>query len=299
MKYLIIALFIFLIVFSCKQKKESFPSHFPLPSRTLTNEKEAELGKLLFFEPSLSGNGKLSCASCHIPSRAFSDTLSFSIGAKGELTSRNTPSLVNLAWAKDFFWDGGVHDLETQIIASVTSAREMNESFASILKKLNSKKIYQDKFREVYGDSITGQHIIHAIAAFELTLVSGSSAYDEYLLNKNSLTPLQEKGKLLFEQKCAICHTGVLFTDNKFHNTGLDSIFPPMQQFDNPLLGRARITQNASDIGKYRTPSLRNLNLTAPYMHDGRFTTIRQVLSHYSSGVNKSIYTDSLFIHNK
>ena len=299
MKNCFIIAIVLIATAACDQNKSYIPAHFPPPTNNIDSidNNKIELGKMLFYEPALSGNNKLSCASCHNPLLAFSDSLSFSIGANGEKTFRNTPSLVNLAWNNTFFLDGGVFDLETQIIGSITSPREMNEKFANVINKLNSKEQYKNKFKEVYGsDSITGLKIVYAIAAFERTLISSGSAYDNYLTGKQPLTALQNKGLSIFEEKCAQCHAGVLFTDNNFHNIGLDSVFPSMSSIDDPLLGRARITRRPEDIGKYRTPSLRNLSLTSPYMHDGRFTAIMEVLNHYSSAVKQTTHTDSLLL---
>ena len=301
MKYSVTSWFCIIILFGCVHKKTEFPSHFPPPTDSIIqiNSKKAELGKLLFFDPALSKNNKISCASCHQPSLAFADSLPFSMGASGKRTFRNTPSLTNLSWRTSFFLDGGVPSLEQQAIAPMVSHEEMDESFSCIIEKLNSKQGYKDKFKKVFGsDSITGIKIIYALAEYERTIVSANSAYDNYLAGKQQLTPLQKKGLSIFERKCALCHAGVLFTDNNFHNTGLDSTFPSMENVEDPMLGRARITRKATDIGKYRTPSLRNLTLTAPYMHDGRFSTIQEVLNHYSVGVIKSSYTDSLILNN-
>ena len=287
------------LFFCCYHRKPEAPAHFPFPVKDICqiNSKEASLGEILFYEPALSSSNKISCASCHQPSRAFADSLNFSVGAGGKKTFRNTPSLANLAWETSFFLDGGAPSLERQAIAPIVSHQEMNENFANIINKLNSKEQYKDKFREVYGsDSITGLKIVYAIAAFERTLISSGSAYDNYLTGKQPLTTLQNKGLSIFEKKCAQCHAGVLFTDNNFHNIGLDSVFPSMSSIDDPLLGRARITRRPEDMGKYRTPSLRNISLTGPYIHDGRFTTIMEVLNHYSSAVKETPYTDSLLL---
>lgn len=270
------------------------PANFPQPvynfeNNTVTN-KGFELGRWLFYDPALSRDNSISCASCHQDFSAFANLgHSLSHGVDGLLGIRNSPPIFNLAWHTSFMWDGGINHIELQPLAPIENPVEMDESLATVIQKLQGSSVYRNRFREAFGnDSITTQRIGRALAQFMGMMVSANSKYDKYVRHEDgvSLSPSESAGLLLFTQECAGCHPAPLFTDNSFRNNGLDSVFT-----DN---GREIITHNSSDIGKFKVPSLRNVELTAPYMHDGRLGTLQAVLDHYSSGVHSSATLDPL-----
>lgn len=251
------------------------------------------LGRKLFFEKSLSGNGTQSCASCHSPEFAFSDSRQFSIGIDGSLGTRNSMPLFNLAWNYDqnFFWDGRAKTLEEQVFEPVTNPIEMNNTWEKAVASLQSNSQYPGMFEKAFGTPVIDSVLVSkAIAQFLRTLVSGNSRFDRYLLGTGTLTDSEINGFNVFmsEDKgdCFHCHGNAfnpLWTDNLFRNNGLDKTFAD--------LGLGEITGDPRDNGKFKTPSLRNLAYTAPYMHDGRFATIDEVIDHYSEGL---VYSETI-----
>lgn len=282
-----------LVLISCNKNNEkieamniSYPDYFPSPVYAVSSNQftfeRFNLGKKLFFEKRFSSDNSISCGSCHSQTHAFADhNIPFSFGVGGAVGTRNSPSIVNLAWSPSFMWDGGVNHLEVFPIAPITNHLEMNESIAGVLEKLNADETYRQLFKKAYGnEQITDQAMLKAMAVYMYSIVSYNSKYDQYRKGETTLTSNETQGMQLFQQKCASCHTEPLFTNYSYQNNGLDSVFSD--------LGRALITQNASDEGKFKVPTLRNIELTYPYMHDGRFWTLQQVLNHYSSGVKQS-----------
>ena len=262
------------------------PSHFPEPvyafeGNTIT-EAGFELGRQLFYDVRLSRGGEVSCGSCHAQVHAFSDHgLPLSIGVQGREGVRNTPSISNLAWYPDFMWDGGINHIEVMPIAPITAHAEMDMDLAELEDYLASQTDYPLQFAEAFGDTvITSARILKALTQFQGSMVSSKSKYDKYLLGQTNLNELETQGMNLFQDNCSSCHSGVLFSDFSFRNNGLDTAFADE--------GRAKITLNPDDLGKFRVPSLRNVRLTNPYMHDGRFFTLKQVLEHYNDGVQQS-----------
>ena len=255
-----------------------------------------ELGKMLFFDPILSGNNTIACGSCHKPHLAFTDGLALSDkGVSGKPLSRNTPSIVNTAWMSGLFWDGGAKDIESLALGPIEHEDEMNQNIHELVLELNGDTAYTRRFRNVFpNEGITPHTIIRALGQFQNALVSGNSRYDYFRRGEEggNLSSLELQGLALVEKHCAACHSSDLFTDNMYHNNGLDSIFSD-DSFFQPLLGRYRITKDSNDLGKYKTPTLRNISLTAPYMHDGRFATLHEVLDHYSEGIKYSSTLDS------
>ncbi len=252
---------------------------------------KAELGKLLFNDVRLSADNSISCASCHNLNYAFSDTTASSIGIRGQKSLRNSPPLFNLSDHDFFFWDGGAPTLELQISSPIESEEEMDMNLVELCAKLNKIEAYHQKSQEAFGTEITPYVITRSIANYLRTLVSRNSPYDRYLAGDESALDEESKmGLELFNGKarCYICHSGPNLMDNKYHNLGL-----PMQNLDS---GRARITMQSDDFGKFKTPTLRNLTLTAPYMHDGRFNTLEEVLDHISSGGENVRNKDTLLI---
>lgn len=295
----------------------AYPSYFTNPqdflkmpdNNPLTNA-GVELGRKLFYDPILSANNTQSCASCHNQKNAFSDNgKKFSEGIHGLFGTRNSMPLFNLGYWESksktnhrFFWDGGANDLERQVLAPIQSPIEMDESLLNVVNKLQVHSEYPKLFKKAFGsDSIYIFLVQKAIAQFERTLISFGSKYDKYLQTKNIAVFTQEEYsgmQTLFGVNdngasglgdCFHCHgsQGTYFlTDFDFHNNGLD-VYPTDS-------GLYRITNNISDFGKFKTPSLRNLVFTAPYMHDGRFSSLDSVVEFYNSGTKNSIYVDPL-----
>jgi cytochrome c peroxidase len=252
------------------------------PDNPMTVEGVA-LGKMLFFDPILSGDNTQSCASCHRQNFAFSDSnIRFSVGIDKIPGKRNGMPLVNLGYQKQFFWDGGAANLESQVIGPIQNPVEMHESLVNALAELNAHPQYPSMFKKVFGgDKITTSMLMKAIAQFERTLISGNSKYDKVKRGLDVFTSAELRGMALFTDMnkgdCGHCHViGSTFSDFEYRNTGLDSI--PVDS------GRGRVTLNPTDDGKFKTPSLRNIALTAPYMHDGRFSTLEECIQHYNIG---------------
>ncbi|MGF1925389.1 MAG: cytochrome-c peroxidase [Bacteroidia bacterium] len=278
------------------------PSNFPQISENTSNPLTSEgvaLGRLLFFDTRLSGNNSISCASCHRPELAFSDAVSrTNVGFTGIPLQRNSSALINLAWANNgLLWDGAAVSLESQATLPIADLHEMNQTLPSLEAELKQIPDYISRFRTVFNDEVKAELIGKALAQFQMTLISGNSKYDKFVRNENGIkfSQIEENGMRLFREKCGSCHTGDLFTDHDFHNNGIDASFDN-PSFDRVFLGRYRVTLNMSDLGKFKTPTLRNIELTEPYMHDGRFITLERVLDHYSSGVQSSATLDPLLI---
>ncbi len=254
------------------------------------------LGKTLFFDPILSGDNSQACADCHAPQNAFTDTSRFSDGIDGTLGTRNSMPLFNLAWNYDeqFFWDGKSFSLEHQAFSPVTDPTEMKSSWTDVVQKLQQHPEYPTLFEQAFGTQrIDSTLVTKAIAQFERTLISANSKFDKFLLGEVNLTPEEQNGFDVFMDEargdCFHCHgsdKNPLWTDNAFHNNGLDATFTD--------LGLGTVTGDPADNGKFRSPSLRNLEFTAPYMHDGRFNTLEEVIEHYSEGLQNSPTIDPL-----
>ena len=276
------------------------PADFTQPPADADNPLTKEgiaLGRMLFYDKKLSGNNNISCASCHLPEKAFSDGVALSnIGVSGKPLHRNAPALINMAWMnKGLFWDGGSTNLESQAFAPLSSPDEMAQNLIELVKELKADPVYPQQFRKAFKSDISSANIVKALAQFQRTFVSANSRYDRFTRKEPGITlsAIAAEGLTLVQQHCQGCHTGALFTDNDYHNNGLDSDFSN-DQFEGLFQGRFRITYSASDLGKFKTPTLRNILLTAPYMHDGRFNTLTEVLDHYSDGVKTSATTDPL-----
>jgi cytochrome c peroxidase len=265
------------------EKLFEIPAHFPNPVYQFNQNKLTkagfDLGKSLFYETLLSSNNSISCGSCHSAVHAFADHGSkFSLGVNNQLSIRNSPTLSNLAWYPSFMFDGGINHIEIMPVAPITNPIEMNESMQNVIDKLSNTSKYPVLFKKAFGTTeITDQRILLAMAQFMGAMVSATSKYDDVKTGKSSFTTNEAAGYEIFKQKCSTCHTEPLFTNFSFESNGLDI---------NPAdSGRALITQQISDIGKFKVPTLRNIDLTGPYMHDGRFTNLNQVLQFYSSNI--------------
>jgi cytochrome c peroxidase len=263
------------------------PSHFPKPNYSLDSSAESiQLGRALFYDPLLSLDGTISCASCHSPYNAFAHTdHAVSHGIGDSIGTRNAPALFNLAWQKELMWDGAINHIETQALAPISHPGEMGESLPNVLSKLQKSNLYPTLFRDAYGDtSITSQRMLKALSAFQLSLVSANAKYDRVVQKTDSFTTQEKAGYQLFKTKCNSCHTEPLFTNHTFKNNGL-RIDPEIKD-----VGRYKVTLQAVDSFLFKVPSLRNLSYTYPYMHDGRFQKINEVLNHYTNGINNTIH---------
>lgn len=245
---------------------------------------KVELGRALFYDPILSKDSSISCASCHSQFTAFTHVdHALSHGIYDRIGNRNSPALMNLAWQNKFMWDGAVNHLDVQALAPISNHLEMDEKIETLVKKLQRNTLYKKLFLKAFGDSIvTGEHTLKAISQFMLTLVSSNAKYDSVILGKAKFTEQEKKGYTLFKKNCAACHTEPLFTNASFENNGL-----PVDTTLNDI-GRMGITHNPSDSLKFKVPTLRNIEFSQPYMHDGRFKKLQEVLKHYVFCVTKS-----------
>lgn len=274
------------------------PANFPpmpsFPDNPMSKEGVA-LGRLLFYDKRLSGNNMISCASCHFPEKAFSDGVALgNAGMGGTQLHRHAPALINMAWANNgLFWDGGSTNLESQAFGPLAAADEMHQNLSELTAELNAIPDYVNRFRFLFNDEIRSAYVVRALAQFQRTFISSDSRYDKYVRGETggTLTDLEKQGRAIVQQKCQGCHSSDLFTDNDFHNNGMDDDFSNTD-LEGLYQGRFRITYQQSDLGKFKTPTLRNVMVTAPYMHDGRFASIDDVLNHYNSGIKESATLD-------
>lgn len=264
-----------------------YPDYFPTPNydfnKNPLSQEGIDLGRKLFYDPILSKDSSISCSNCHLSYTAFTHVdHKLSHGVNDSIGTRNSPSLMNLAWHTSFMWDGAVNHLDVQALAPISHPAEMNEDLNNVIRKLENTS-YPNLFYKAFGNSkITGENLLKAISQFELTLISCNSKYDSVMAKVATFSLQEEKGYKIFQQNCASCHTEPLFTNNQFENNGL--------AIDSTLndLGRFRITKNPKDSLKFKVPTLRNIEFSFPYMHDGRYNTISEVLNHYANNVNKS-----------
>mgnify|MGYP003328069336 FL=1 len=264
------------------------PKYFPIPVYNFrlnpSDSIKIELGRVLFYDPILSANSTISCASCHSPFNAFAHTdHDLSHGIFDSIGKRNAPALFNLAWYQSFMWDGAINHLDMQALAPISHASEMGDNINNVIEKLNASKAYKELFFNAFQDStISTAKILKVLSQFQLTLVSANSKYDQVKLGKEEFSEQEEKGYKLFKSHCMSCHSEPLFSEFNYENNGL-----PIDKTLNDL-GRFIITQKDQDIRKFKVPSLRNLSYTYPYMHDGRFMTLKEVINHYTSGIEYS-----------
>lgn len=266
------------------------PKYFPKAAYNFKNNKITPerfvLGRRLFYDPVLSQDSTISCASCHQQFAAFAHIdHKLSHGINNAIGNRNVPALQNLIWKDNFMWDGGVNHIEVQPINPITNKVEMNESMEHVIKKLERSNYYKKLFKAAYNDTIANsEKILKSLTQFTGLMISASSKYDRVIRKEISFTDSEQRGLNLFNQKCNNCHTAPLFTNNLFENNGL--------KIDSSLndLGRSKITGSLADNYKFKIPSLRNVEVTFPYMHDGRFSNLKKVLDHYNnlSSVQKS-----------
>lgn len=260
---------------------KSWPKpHYDFTKNPLSTSK-IELGRVLFYDPILSKNNTISCASCHSQYTAFTHVdHSLSHGIDDRIGTRNSPTLMNLAWHSSFMWDGAINHIDMQALAPISHPDEMGEKIETVVPKLQVSKNYRSLFYKAFGDSIiTGQHTLKALSQFMLTLVSANSKYDSVMRKQTQFTVQEKNGYVLFQKNCASCHTEPLFTNLQFENNGL-TLDTTLNDY-----GRMKITKNKNDSLKFKVPTLRNIEFSYPYMHDGRFKRLSDVLKHYTTGV--------------
>tara|TARA_B100000902_G_scaffold399561_1_gene471013 strand:+ start:1470 stop:2540 length:1071 start_codon:yes stop_codon:yes gene_type:complete len=260
------------------------PDYFPdliIPKDNPLTVEGVALGEKLFNDPILSADNTLACINCHQVINSFSDSRQYSIGIDGIPGFRNASALINLGWNTSFNWDGSATTLEDQAFEPIRNKIEMHNTWDNVENTLNQDQEYLNLFKSAFNiDYIDSLHVVKAISQFERTLISSNSKYDKFLRGEINLTPSEYNGYAIFNSEigdCFHCHSTNLFTDNLFHNNGLDT-----EPFSD--LGYGLITGSNSDLGKFRTPTLRNIEYTSPYMHDGRFQTLEEVIEHYNTG---------------
>lgn len=276
-----------------------------IPSDNLLTKQKVQLGRMLFYEKKLSKDLTQSCADCHLQKDAFTDIRPFSIGVEKLEGKRNAMPIFNLAYhTNGFFWDGRAPLLRDQALKPIQDALEMNETLPNMVAKLQNDKKFTDQFIRAFGnDTVNSLKVSLALEQFMMTIVSHDSKYDKYLKGEATYTPEELNGKDLFFNEpdpvnnikgaeCFHCHSGYNFTNNEFVNNGLDA------EVNFKDLGRYNVTKNDNDKAKYKVPSLRNIALTGPFMHDSRFKTLEEVIDHYNSNVKMSSTSSDLLLHN-
>lgn len=315
MKYILIFFAAIVVLWACKKDRAVFettpyeleiPNHFPqmlIPADNPMTVEGIELGRKLFYDTRLSLDNSISCASCHDQQYAFTDPKQFSLGVGDSVGTRNSMALVNLGWQQFFFWDGRAKTLEEQILGPVPNPLEMHLEWDKAVKKIADSEWYRNEFYRVFqAKEITKEVVAKAIAQFLRTLISGTSKYDVMYKHENGstltsaeqaiwnqVTNEEKAGYDLFKSlngaDCFHCHNGAMMQVQKYSNNGLE---------ETTDTGREAITGSSADRGKFKVPTLRNIALTAPYMHDGRFATLDEVIEHYSTGIHQSPTIDPL-----
>jgi len=253
----------------------------PIPEDNPMTAAKVELGKQLFFDPRLSFDGTISCATCHDPEKGWSNSDNFATGIKGQRGGRSSPSVVNSAYFNLQFWDGRAEQLEGQALGPIANPIEMGHTLEACIECLNEIPAYKKQFQDVFGTDATEDGIAKAIAAFERTILSGDAPYDRYVAgDKKAMSEAAVRGMELFFNKahCSACHSGPTFSDGAFRNIGVSI------DREKPDEGRYLITKMLGDRGSFKTPGLRDVHRTAPYMHDGSQATLEEVVEHYNKG---------------
>jgi cytochrome c peroxidase len=251
----------------------------PVPAGNPQTAEKAALGKLLFFDPRLAANNQMACAACHLPEKGFSDGVARNKDHKGVEMARNSTSLWNSGYEDFPSWDGSMVSLEQHSGRALT---RFAENIPALIAEIDAIPAYREQFQKVFGGEVNFTNVIRALAAFERTLVSWKSPHDRFEAGEKAALSRQERqGRDLFfgKARCATCHTPPLFTDNRFHALGVPQVGP---RADDP--GRFQVTADERERGAFRTPTLRNVALTAPYMHDGALATLEEVIAFYEAG---------------
>ncbi|MEO6670726.1 MAG: cytochrome-c peroxidase [Ferruginibacter sp.] len=303
----IIVLFIAAIFFTAAKVDDGFGAYAPTPiklkipegwpkptndifAKNKLTEQGFELGRKLFYDGRLSKDGEVSCASCHQQFASFATfDHDLSHGVNNTLSTRNAPALINLAWMTGLHWDGGVNHIEVQPLSPITAANEMGEKLDSIIFKLKQDSSYKRMFKAAFGDPlINSQRMLKALSQYTGSLISCNSKYDKVMRGEASFNHYEQNGYNVFKAKCAGCHKEPLFTDNSYRNNGL-----PLNRFND--IGRQKITNDPKDSLKFKVPTLRNVQVSFPYTHDGHIFSLYQVVEHYRTGIVTSQPTlDSL-----
>ncbi len=268
------------------------PAQVPTPPTNLSYSEKVELGKQLYFDTRLSKNNTVSCAFCHNPGTGFADARQVSIGAFGTAGGRQAPTVYNTGFIPLQFWDGRAGSLEEQAIGPIHNPVEMAEQHNTVVPKIAKIAAYHRQFHLVFGGGVSLQHIAEAIAAFERTIVSQNSAFDKYVMGAaDAMTESAVRGLTLFKGKarCILCHNGPNLTDNQFHNLGVPQVGPLKED-----LGRYMVTRAERDKGAFKTPTLRSIQETAPYMHDGAFRTLEEVIDFFDQGGGKNSHLSEI-----
>jgi cytochrome c peroxidase len=272
----------------------SIPKLWPKPYYDFTQNPPTvegfELGRKLFYDPILSRDSTISCATCHFQATGFAHTdHELSHGIEGKIGTRNALSLQNLIWSKSFMWDGGVNHLDVQALNPITNPLEMDETIPHVLQKLQADAQYPSLFSKAFGSSkITGQLLLKALSQFMMQLNSCNAKYDKVMRQEASFSVQEENGYRLFTTHCSSCHQEPLFNSTSFEHNGL-AVDPYLND-----LGRMKITGKPADSLQFKVPSLRNCQFTAPYMHDGRFKTLTEVVKHYNTLTTNSLLPKQL-----
>ncbi|MDG1158875.1 MAG: cytochrome c peroxidase [Flavobacteriales bacterium] len=291
------------VVYDASPYTIQHPNHFPpplLPADNPLTVQGVKLGKMLFHETLLSADNSQACASCHLQANAFSDPLQFSIGVQGLPGERHSMSVFNMAWNNNgFFWDGRAPELRDQAILPILDELEMDETLENVIEKLGAEENYRHQFIRAFGsEEITAEKIALALEQFMFSIVSVDSKYDRFLQGTEELTESEERGRLLFFAEynpffpedsgadCAHCHSGINFENDQYMNNGLDSEAEITDE------GRKNVTGLDEDRARFKVTSLRNIAESAPYMHDGRFNTLEEVIAHYNEGIQASNSVD-------
>lgn len=289
--------FCFLVVHCCDAATAAEPHSQipaglkPLPVVT-TNPLSAEkiaLGKQLYFDPRLSSDNTISCASCHDPKKGWSNSDATAVGVGGQRGGRSAPTVINSAYQQFQFWDGRAGSLEEQALGPIANPIEMNLPIEEAVKRLAAIEGYAQQFQKVFGEPVNAENLAKAIAAFERTVLSGNAPYDRFKAGQaDALSEQAQAGMKLFFGKanCSGCHVGANFTDNGFHNLGVSI------NRAEPDVGREAISKVAGDRGSFKTPTLREIAKTAPYMHDGSLATLEDVVGYYSQGATPNAHLD-------
>lgn len=308
MKKVLVLLFAIVVVLACSDESThmlfenprlnlEIPKDFPdLNTAVASNfptEHGVALGQTLFNDKRLSGNNTISCASCHHPSKAFTDGHPQAIGIYERVGLRNTPALQNLAFMKSYNWDGNISKLENQTLVPIITHEEMNSSILEVIGKIEKDKMYTALFTKAFGDQeITAERIYSSLVQYQYTLISANSKYDRVKRKEAVYSEEEKRGYEIFQSKCENCHSGALFTDQSFRNIG----FPINGSSEEA--GRARVTGKMEDYMRFRVPSLRNVGYTAPYGSFGQFATLKDVLDYFDKGVLNSDNLDPMLKDN-
>ena len=264
--------------------------YMPVPEDNPLTSEKVELGRKLFSDPILSRDKSLACAGCHDPERGFTDGRAVSVGVFGRVGTRSVPTLVNRAYGSSFFWDGRTSSLEEQVLQPIQDPKELDMTLKDVVEELRRDRQYSELFQAVFGRIPTHVDLAKALASYTRTILSGDAPIDRYLAGEHdALSEREREGLRIFRGKgtCTACHVGPNFTDERFHNTGI--AWPDGELLDP---GRFKVTSRTEDQGAFKTPTLREIAQTAPYMHDGSVATLEEVIEFYNRGGNTNLYLD-------